>query len=228
MRVGLLHFSGPPVVGGVESTLAQQARFLASGMTPLPHRRDGGVFDPRVDVRLVPAVGSREPEVLAVKAELDGGAAGPRFDTLRAELSRQTASDDRRPAGAGGPQCPQPPQEFGPHRRLVGFVAGPRLAPAYRLAPRPGLGPAGLSGGASSRRTLGFAPPRLARRGASRRLGILRQRWSALTGLPASSHPRRAAGCGPGRLRPLGPAPSACTRPSPSRGRISCCCSPAV
>ena len=79
MRVGLLHYSGPPVVGGVESTLAQHARFLATiGMTPCLIVGMGEVFDPRVDVRLVPAVGSREPEVLAVKAELDGGAAGTR------------------------------------------------------------------------------------------------------------------------------------------------------
>jgi glycosyltransferase involved in cell wall biosynthesis len=90
MRVGLLHYSGPPVVGGVESTLAQQARFLATiGMAPCLIVGTGEVFDPRVDVRVLPGIGSREPEALAVKAGLDGGTAGPRFDSLRAGLREQ-------------------------------------------------------------------------------------------------------------------------------------------
>jgi glycosyltransferase involved in cell wall biosynthesis len=90
VRVGLLHYSGPPVVGGVESTLAQQARFLATiGMAPCLIVGTGEAFDPRIEVRVLPEIGSRESEVLAVKAGLDGGAAGPRFDTLRAELRGQ-------------------------------------------------------------------------------------------------------------------------------------------
>ena len=188
MRVGLLHFSGPPVVGGVESTLAQQARFLATvGMAPCLIVGMGEIFDPRVDVRLVPAVGSREPEVLAVKAELDGGAAGPRFDTLRAELSRQL----RRTTGDLQVLVVHNALSLHKNLALTGALwdlwqdrAWPRLIawhhdlawdrPDYREELHPGE-PWDL---------LRRAWPGVAQVVVSE---SMRQRWSALTGLPAST-----------------------------------------
>ncbi len=84
MEIGILHYAGPPTVGGVEITLAYHARIL----TDLGHRvtvlaGSGGPFDPRVAVRIVPELGSRHPEVLAVKAELDQGRVTDRFRRLR-------------------------------------------------------------------------------------------------------------------------------------------------
>ncbi len=96
-RVGLVHYSGPPGVGGVESTMAHQARFLAhAGWTPILIVGAGEPFDPAVELRCLPAMASLHTEVLAVKADLDRGVVGPPFDALRSELTRELrrATDD--------------------------------------------------------------------------------------------------------------------------------------
>jgi mannosylglucosylglycerate synthase len=97
MQVGLLHFSGPPVIGGVESTLAHQARFLASaGHSTRLLIGGGDPFDERIQVRLLPRLSSTHPDVLAVKGELDQGRVSPRFEALRDALC-----DEVRQASSG-------------------------------------------------------------------------------------------------------------------------------
>lgn len=89
-RVGLLHFIGPPGIGGVESTMAYQARFLAHvGWAPVLIVGTGEAFDPAVEIRCLPAVASLHRDVLAVKAELDRGVVGPRFESLRSHLRQE-------------------------------------------------------------------------------------------------------------------------------------------
>ena len=88
--VGLLHFSGPPGVGGVESTMAHQARFLAHvGWRPVLIVGSGETFDPDVEVRCVPTVASQHQDVLTVKADLDRGVVGAGFEPLRAQLHQE-------------------------------------------------------------------------------------------------------------------------------------------
>lgn len=87
MRVALLHFTAPPVIGGVEIVLAGQARLMAdaghevtvvAGRGRAPDRRARFVRIPRAD--------TRHPEVLAVQAALDAGAVPAGFESLRASL----------------------------------------------------------------------------------------------------------------------------------------------
>ncbi len=87
MRLALLHHSAPPVVGGVESVLAHQARTLAeAGHQVHVIAARGQATDPRITFSALPLADSRHPEVLAVKAELDAGRVPAAFESLRAQL----------------------------------------------------------------------------------------------------------------------------------------------
>lgn len=87
MNIALLHYSVPPVVGGVESVLAQQARVLAAaGHAVRLVAARGDQTDPAIPLRRVPLADSRQPEVLRVKAELDAGRVPPAFADLQAQL----------------------------------------------------------------------------------------------------------------------------------------------
>jgi len=90
MRITLLHYSSPPVVGGVESVLAHHARLMTNAghdVTILAGR--GEVFDKRIRVKILPKLDSRHPEVMEVKGLLDVGNYAPAFDKLRDEIKAE-------------------------------------------------------------------------------------------------------------------------------------------
>ena len=87
MRIALLHYSSPPIVGGVESVLAHHARLMTKAgheVSILAGR--GKVFDELIPVRLLPRLDSRHAEVLKVKADLDTGKYTAAFDDLRDQI----------------------------------------------------------------------------------------------------------------------------------------------
>ncbi|HJW83398.1 MAG TPA: glycosyltransferase family 4 protein [Anaerolineae bacterium] len=87
-RIAILHFAGPPTVGGVEWTMLQHARLMAdAGYAVRVIAGAGKPFDARVEVVVVPEIGSRQPDVLAVKKELDAGQVTPRFEALRDRIA---------------------------------------------------------------------------------------------------------------------------------------------
>ena len=82
-KIALLHYSAPPIVGGVESVLGQHARL----MTDAGHQVQivagrGEQTDPRIPFIHLPMADSRHPEVLALKAELDAGRVPLKFTEL--------------------------------------------------------------------------------------------------------------------------------------------------
>ena len=92
-KVALLHYSAPPVVGGVESVLGQHARLMAhDGHQVRIIAGRGSQTDPRIPFIHLPLVDSRHPDVLALKAELDAGRVPPSFpelvDSLTIELNK--------------------------------------------------------------------------------------------------------------------------------------------
>ncbi|HXF85693.1 MAG TPA: glycosyltransferase family 4 protein [Anaerolineales bacterium] len=90
MKITLLHYSSPPVVGGVESVLAHHARLMADAghhVTILAGR--GDVFDERVRVHILPHLDSRHPKVMEVKKILDAGKHTPDFDELRETIKKE-------------------------------------------------------------------------------------------------------------------------------------------
>ena len=82
-RLAILHYSAPPIIGGVESTIAAHARLLADddyAVKVLAGR--GESFDPRVPVQLIPLLDSRHSFVLRVNEKLAHGLVPTDFFTL--------------------------------------------------------------------------------------------------------------------------------------------------
>jgi mannosylglucosylglycerate synthase len=81
--LGILHYAGPPGIGGVEVTIQHHARLLANN----GHRvriiaGSGTSADERVEVRLDPLFGSRGGEIEQVNRQLAAGDAGFAFQAL--------------------------------------------------------------------------------------------------------------------------------------------------
>ncbi len=82
-RIALLHYSGPPIIGGVESTIAMHARMLTRAgydVTVIAGR--GEPFDPLVKYEIIPEIGSRHPKVLSIGKELAAGKVTHDFEQL--------------------------------------------------------------------------------------------------------------------------------------------------
>ncbi len=87
MRVAFVHYTCPPVVGGVERILGAHARLAAAaGHDVRVVAGRGAPFDDRVEVCLLPLADSRHPRVLEVKRALDRGEVPPEFDALAGTL----------------------------------------------------------------------------------------------------------------------------------------------
>jgi len=94
VKVAILHYAAPPVVGGVEQTIAFHARELArAGHQVRVLAGDGSPWDDRVEVRIQPEAATRHPAVLAVKRELDRGRVPSGFDDLRVRLRKWLAAE---------------------------------------------------------------------------------------------------------------------------------------
>jgi glycosyltransferase involved in cell wall biosynthesis len=87
MNVAILHYAAPPVVGGVEQTIYYHALELTrAGHAVRIITGDGASFDPRIEVTVAPEFGSRHPDILAVKQQLDRGEVTADLSTLRDRL----------------------------------------------------------------------------------------------------------------------------------------------
>lgn len=88
MNIALLHYSAPPIVGGVENVLAQQARLMQQAGHRVRILAARGDVQPGIDFVPLPLIDSRHPRVLAVKAELDHGRVPIDFEPLADEMAR--------------------------------------------------------------------------------------------------------------------------------------------
>ena len=83
MNIVLLHYSAPPVIGGVESVLAQHARLMsAAGHSVRIVAARGDTRNAAIEFVRVPLADSLDPEILAAKKELDAGRIPPSFASL--------------------------------------------------------------------------------------------------------------------------------------------------
>jgi glycosyltransferase involved in cell wall biosynthesis len=97
VRIGLLHYSGPPTIGGVEQTLSFHARELAAlGHEPVLVVGSGAPLSGGIAIRIVPRISSRHPDVAAVKTELDRGVVSQSFHALKDLLREDLAEAGRR------------------------------------------------------------------------------------------------------------------------------------
>lgn len=87
MKVGLLHYLGPPTVGGVEETLRRHAVGLAElGHEPVLLVGQGEPFHRDVPVVAIPEMSSRHRRVLDVQVALNAGNPDVAFEALRSDL----------------------------------------------------------------------------------------------------------------------------------------------
>ena len=101
MKVSILHYAAPPIVGGVESTIYHHARLLSrAGFRVEVIAGRGGPFHPDVAFHLLPEADSRHPEVLQVGAALARGEVPSAFHILRDRLAARL-----RPLLAGSDVC---------------------------------------------------------------------------------------------------------------------------
>ncbi|MCQ3939349.1 MAG: hypothetical protein DPW18_20235, partial [Chloroflexi bacterium] len=74
MNIALLHYSVPPVVGGVESVIAHHARLMsADGHSVRLVAARGERWDGKIPLVKIPLADSRHERVLAMKEKLDKG-----------------------------------------------------------------------------------------------------------------------------------------------------------
>lgn len=82
--IAILHYAGPPGLGGVEVTMQHHARLLvAAGHRVRVVVGSGAVFHPEVEVIIDPLFGSRGAAIEAVNRQLAAGAIGPDYIALR-------------------------------------------------------------------------------------------------------------------------------------------------
>ena len=95
-RVGLLHYTSPPIIGGVETILHEQAVRLAARGYPVTilSGRGGPLPEPHAArLAIIPELDSRETAVSAVREALDRGEIPSEFATLRAEIVQRLSTE---------------------------------------------------------------------------------------------------------------------------------------
>lgn len=88
MEIALLHYSAPPIVGGVENVLAQHARLMQQAGHRVRIVAARGGDQPNIDFVSLPLIDSRHPRVLSVKTQLDRGRIPIDFEPLVADIHR--------------------------------------------------------------------------------------------------------------------------------------------
>ncbi len=90
MKIVLLHYAVPPVVGGVETVIGHHARLMAdAGHDVCMIAGRGEQFDSRIRFVGLPLVDSRNPEVLSLKSDLDAGRVPNEFSPLVERIAAQ-------------------------------------------------------------------------------------------------------------------------------------------
>ena len=90
MNIAILHYSVPPVVGGVESVIAHHARLMAAnGHSVRLIAGRGEALGEKIPLMSIPLADSQHPRVLAVKEQLDEGIVTAEFDSLCDDLISQ-------------------------------------------------------------------------------------------------------------------------------------------
>jgi glycosyltransferase involved in cell wall biosynthesis len=80
MKITLIHYSAPPVVGGVEMVIKQQAGILShAGHQVKILAGRGSAWVDSIPVVTLPLLDSRHPDILKLKSSLDNGIVPPEF-----------------------------------------------------------------------------------------------------------------------------------------------------
>ncbi len=87
MKIAILHYSVPPVVGGVESVIAHHARLMsANGHSVRLIAARGEPLSKQIPLTVLPLADSRQERVAEMKSQLDRGEVTQDFKSLRDDL----------------------------------------------------------------------------------------------------------------------------------------------
>ena len=90
MNIAILHYSVPPIVGGVESVIAHHARLMSTdGHAVRLIAARGESLSEQIPLIAIPLADSQHERVSQVKEQLDRGAVARDFEALRDELAEQ-------------------------------------------------------------------------------------------------------------------------------------------
>ena len=90
MKIVLLHYSAPPIVGGVESVIGHHARLMAeAGHAVQILAGRGEQTDERIGFVQIPLADSRHPVVASIKEKLDKGIVPDEFHDLVEKLAEE-------------------------------------------------------------------------------------------------------------------------------------------
>ncbi|MBL8062156.1 MAG: glycosyltransferase [Anaerolineales bacterium] len=93
MNIAILHYSVPPIVGGVESVIAHHARLMsADGHSVRLVAARGDAMSEQASLAAIPLADSRHDRVQQMKLELDRGEVTENFISLRDELMNELQS----------------------------------------------------------------------------------------------------------------------------------------
>ena len=93
--VGIMHYTAPPVVGGVEAVIQSHLEVLTAHDHPvrvIAGRGDGQEWPPGAELKIIPEVDSQHPAVVSISAQLDQGKIPDEFYTLRDLLIEKLAA----------------------------------------------------------------------------------------------------------------------------------------
>jgi glycosyltransferase involved in cell wall biosynthesis len=94
MRVVILHYTAPPVIGGVEAVIAAHTRELRSAgysVTIIAGRGTTAALSHGAELVVIPEMDTRHPEVLRAAAQLERGQPADNFSELRDRLTAALA-----------------------------------------------------------------------------------------------------------------------------------------
>jgi glycosyltransferase involved in cell wall biosynthesis len=90
MNIAILHYSVPPIVGGVEGVIAHHARLMSTdGHSVCLIAGRGDVLSEQIPLITMPLADSRHERVAQMKEQLDRGEVTMDFESLRDELTDQ-------------------------------------------------------------------------------------------------------------------------------------------
>lgn len=90
MKIAILHYSVPPIVGGVESVIAHHARLMsADGHLVRLIAARGESMNKDIPLIRIPLADSRHSRITDLKVHLDQGEVTKEFESLREELAEE-------------------------------------------------------------------------------------------------------------------------------------------
>ncbi|MCL4458731.1 MAG: glycosyltransferase family 4 protein [Chloroflexi bacterium] len=85
--IGILHYTSPPIVGGVEAVIQATAElFAAHSYQVRVYAGRGRPFHPQIPLNLIPELDSKYPTLLQINEELQEGIVSARFEQLQGQI----------------------------------------------------------------------------------------------------------------------------------------------